>query len=272
MNRKDVPGLAGSVCLGALAGFALLTMVVIGRDGAPLFMDSGLHTWSDSHRPTVALAVARGLTATGTGVWPYALVVLAGVIAGRTARQRVIAAAMGLGCLLAGQGLRYGVLHLVARPRPPEQDWATHASGWSFPSGHTSTSAITALLLIIAVLLRSPRGRRTTAVVIGCWAVAVGLTRVYLGVHWFTDVLGGWLYALAWVGLVVGVGTRWWERREERGRRVPVPVQGAGRQGPGAVGRTSGGPGSGVVRAGTGHAGRPRRFVGGLRLGGERVL
>ncbi|MFF2848423.1 phosphatase PAP2 family protein [Streptomyces sp. NPDC058001] len=247
MNRKEVPGLAGSVCLGALVAFALLTMVVIGRDGAPLFMDGGLHTWSDAHRPTVALAVARGLTATGTGVWPYALVVLAGVIVGRTARQRVIAAAAGLGCLLVGQGLRYVVLNLVARPRPPEQDWATHASGWSFPSGHTSTSAITALLLILAVLLRSPRGRRTTAVVIGCWAVAVGLTRVYLGVHWFTDVVGGWLYAIAWVGLVVGVGTRWLERGEERGRRVPVP------------GRQEKGGGAGGVSLGGEERVRPRR-------------
>ncbi|GAA3124474.1 phosphatase PAP2 family protein [Streptomyces rameus] len=203
MKRGEVAELAGSCGLGAWTAFGVMTMVMVGRDGTPLWADRGLLNWSVAHRPDGVVALARGLTATGTGVVPYALAVLAGIIAGRTLRQRALAVALCLACLAAGQALRYGVMTLVARPRPPLTDWRTHASGWAFPSGHATTAALAAGLLIIAVVLRGPRGRILYALVIGAWGALVGLTRVYLGVHWFTDVVGGWLFALGWLGVCV---------------------------------------------------------------------
>ncbi|WP_328320771.1 phosphatase PAP2 family protein [Streptomyces sp. NBC_00388] len=208
MNRRGAADLAVSAALGTLVAFVLLAMVVAGHHGAPLLTDSGLLSWSVHHRPPVAVAAARGVTATGTGAIPYLLAVLAGVIAGRTARQRVTAAVRCLGCLIAAQCLRYGVMALAGRPRPPSGEWDTQASGWSFPSGHTTTSAVTAGLLIASVLLRAPHGRRTIAAGIGCWAVLVGLSRVYLGVHWSTDVVGGWLFALCWLSLCFRLALR----------------------------------------------------------------
>ncbi|MGV9991509.1 phosphatase PAP2 family protein [Streptomyces sp. NPDC003374] len=208
MKRGEVAELAGSCGLGAWTAFGVLTMVVVGHEGIPLFTDAGLLSWSAGHRPDMAVAFARGLTDTGTGVVPYALAVLAALIAGRTPRQRALAVALCLGCLGAGQALRYAVMALVVRPRPPLTDWATHASGWSFPSGHTTTAALTAGLLIIAVRIRGPRGRTVLAVVIGGWGALVGLTRVYLGVHWFTDVVGGWLFALGWLGVCLWAAAR----------------------------------------------------------------
>lgn len=209
MNRKDVSELAGSAGLGAWTAFGVLTMVVLGHEGAPLFGDEDAVSWSVAHRPDVALAVARGLTATGTGVIPYALLVLAGLLTGRTARQRLLAATLAPACLATGQGLRYGVMELVARPRPALGNWATHASGWSFPSGHTTTAALTAGLLILAICVRAPHGRTPLCLAVGCWGALVGLTRVYLGVHWFTDVVGGWLFAVGWLGVCVCAGA-WW--------------------------------------------------------------
>lgn len=209
MKRGEVAELAGSCGLGAWTAFGVLTMVVVGHDGIPLFADAEILSWSVGHRPAVAVAFARGLTATGTGVVPYALAVLAGIIAGRTSRQRALAVALCLGCLGAGQALRYAVMALVARPRPPLTDWSTHASGWAFPSGHTTTAALTAGLLIIAVRVRGPRGTTPLTLVIGGWGALVGLTRVYLGVHWFTDVIGGWLFALGWLGLYLCAVARW---------------------------------------------------------------
>ncbi|MCX4856133.1 phosphatase PAP2 family protein [Streptomyces canus] len=209
MKRGDVAELAGSCGLGAWTAFGVLTMVVIGHDGAPLFTDGDLLTWSVGHRPDVAVAFTRGLTATGTGVIPYVLAALAGIIVGRTLRQRALAAALCLACLGTGQILRYAVMALVARPRPPRTDWQTHASGWAFPSGHATTAALATGLLIIAVLVRSPRGKTPLALVIGIWGALVGLTRIYLGVHWFTDVVGGWLFALGWLGVCL-CAVAWW--------------------------------------------------------------
>ncbi|MFD4610560.1 phosphatase PAP2 family protein [Streptomyces sp. NPDC058440] len=208
MRPRETAGLAGSVGLGAWTAFTVLGLIVAGR-GSPLSVDGTLLSWSLGHRPAAAVAVARGLTATGTGAVPYLLVALAGLAVGRTVRQRTAAAALGLGCLLAGQAVRYGVMELVARPRPPRQDWAAHASGWSFPSGHTTTSALTAGLVILAVTVRAPHGRTAGCLVVGCWGALVGLTRVYLGVHWFTDVIGGWLFAAGWLGLCLGAAARW---------------------------------------------------------------
>ncbi|MFG2500617.1 phosphatase PAP2 family protein [Streptomyces sp. NPDC048441] len=213
MNRRDVADLAGSVGLGAWAAFGVLNMIVIGRDGTPLAQDDQVLAWSLHHRPDEVVALARGVTATGTGIIPYALVVLAGVLAGRTVRQRVAAAALALVCLAAGQAVRYGLMAAVQRPRPPHADWATHASGWSFPSGHATTAALTAGILILAVRVRAPRGRNLLTGVIVAWGLLAGLTRALLAVHWSTDVLGGWLFAIGWGGLFLCAASWWLPQR-----------------------------------------------------------
>ncbi|EMF01795.1 MULTISPECIES: phosphatase PAP2 family protein [Streptomyces] len=206
MIRRRTAAAAG---LAALAGFALLAGIVTARGGSPLPVDRALLSWAVGHRPATAVTAIRRLTDTGTGAIPYVLAAVAGVIAGRTKRRKLIAAAASLLCLGAGQLLRRAVLHLIGRPRPPAGEWATHASGWSFPSGHATTAALTAALLITAVLLRSFPGRTLVVAVIGCWGAAVGLTRVHLGVHWFSDVIGGWLFALAWYAACVVAAARW---------------------------------------------------------------
>ncbi|MFA3842885.1 phosphatase PAP2 family protein [Streptomyces aureus] len=208
-RRSDVADLAGSVGLAAWVGFGVLTMVVVGLPDRPLFWDERALVWSAGHGPPVVVALARGLTATGTGVIPYVLVALAGIIAGRTARHRLICAALAMGCLAAGQAVRYGLMTLIDRPRPPHADWRTHASGWSFPSGHTTTAALAAGILVVALLVRAPRGQAALVVAVGGWGALVGLTRVYLGVHWLTDVLGGWLLSIGWLGLCL-CAAAWW--------------------------------------------------------------
>ncbi|MFI9808399.1 phosphatase PAP2 family protein [Streptomyces sp. NPDC052301] len=213
MRPRIVAESAGTVALGAWTAFAALTAVVVSDRGGPFSLDRGLLSWAVEHRPPVAVAAARGLTATGTGVVPYVLVVLAGLIAGRTARGRLVTVPLGVLCLGAGQVVRYGVMEGVGRARPPGHDWQTRASGWSFPSGHTTTAALTAGLLVIALFLRAPRGRTALCLLVACWGAGVGLTRVLLGVHWFTDVAGGWLFAAGWLGACVCAVARWLPER-----------------------------------------------------------
>ncbi|MFI8261213.1 phosphatase PAP2 family protein [Streptomyces sp. NPDC085665] len=189
--------LAAGLCA---ALFALLTALVAARHGAPFGLDEEWHQWAVRHRPAVAVALARGITATGSGPVPYGLAVAAGLIAGRGTRGRAAAAAGALGFLLIAQAVRYAVMYAVARPRPPVADWAALATGFAYPSGHAATSALVAGLLAWAAWrTATPAAARLYGALAACWAVTVGLTRIYLGVHWPTDVLGGWLYALTWL-------------------------------------------------------------------------
>lgn len=211
MNRWRAAPPALSVAAGCAVALAVLAVLAVHGRGAPVLADQQLQEWSVGHRPAPAVAVARAVTYTGSGVIPYALAAAAGVFArrGATVRQRVVAAVITLGCLVGGQAVRYEVMDLAARPRPPVGQWATHASGWSFPSGHTTTAALTAGLLIGAVLVRGSRCGNALVLLIGSWGALVGISRVYLGVHWSTDVLGGWLFSMFWLCLCAGLLARY---------------------------------------------------------------
>lgn len=203
----------GAVLIGFVGLLGLTAVVLTARHGSVLPIDRAAHTWSLHRRPAALVTAARVVTATGTGVFPYAAAVAAGLTAGRDIRHRLAYAAGALAFLLLGQALRFGLMEAVGRPRPAVGDWATHASGFAFPSGHATTSALMAGLLVAAIghrarLYRARAAASGTstcaaavAVLLGCWAAAVGVSRVLLGVHWATDVVAGWLFAAVWLGL-----------------------------------------------------------------------
>lgn len=192
------------IAIGATVACFLLVLLtaVVFWHGRPFGVDLALHRWSVTHRPGGVRQTAAVITATGTGVVPYALAAIAGLVTGRGPRGRVLAAIRTMLVLAAIQLARFGLAYLLGRHRPPAADWAVHASGYSFPSGHTVTSATAAGILIWALWPRLAGARRTAATAgIAAWAVAVGLTRIYLGVHWPTDVLGGWLMTVTLLGV-----------------------------------------------------------------------
>ncbi|MBY2918828.1 phosphatase PAP2 family protein [Rhizobium leguminosarum] len=89
---------------------------------------------------------------------------------------------------------------LVARPRPDIVPHLVEVSDLSFPSGHAMVSAVTYLTLG-ALLARTQRYRSTRIFVMGVGvflAVIIGLSRIYLGVHYPTDVLAGWCAGALW--------------------------------------------------------------------------
>jgi undecaprenyl-diphosphatase len=114
---------------------------------------------------------------------------------------------------------------LFHRPRPDLVPYAAVASGSSFPSGHSMMSAVT-FLSLGALLARSQERKRLKAYFL-LTAVAltlmVGVTRVYLGVHWPSDVLAGWTAGSVWA-LLCWLVAQWLQRRhtlEQAGEHTP---------------------------------------------------
>jgi undecaprenyl-diphosphatase len=151
--------------------------------------------------PTWLEESARDITGLG-GHAILTLMTLAAVIyllmAGKRGAAVLVVAAIAGGMLLS-TGLKLG----FERPRPDLVPHATRVYTASFPSGHAMLSAITYLTLG-ALLTRVQKRRRIRAFIMGL-AVAltllVGISRVYLGVHWPSDVLAGWSVGAAWASL-----------------------------------------------------------------------
>jgi undecaprenyl-diphosphatase len=111
----------------------------------------------------------------------------------------------------------------VSRDRPSLVDPVATAHGKSFPSGHAMSSTITygALLLILLPLL--PVARRRLAIIgTAVWVLLIGFTRLALGVHYISDVLGGYALGGAWLLLTTAAFEIW---REERGLRRTAPLE-----------------------------------------------
>lgn len=90
---------------------------------------------------------------------------------------------------------------VIGRARPELADRLVRAGGYSFPSGHATQSAAIWGTLALLVASQLPRHRRVVWATGTAVAVAVGASRIYLGVHWFTDVIAGWTLGATFVGV-----------------------------------------------------------------------
>ncbi|MDQ0453793.1 phosphatase PAP2 family protein [Rhizobium paknamense] len=121
------------------------------------------------------------------------------VAAGKYRNAALIALAMSLGAA-AETGLKL----LFSRARPDVVPHLVEVQTMSFPSGHAMMSAITYLTLG-AMLARSQPNWRLRAFVFGCGVfltLLIGISRIFLGVHWPTDVMAGWTVGSAWALIV----------------------------------------------------------------------
>ena len=90
----------------------------------------------------------------------------------------------------------------TARVRPDAHGHLVPVDSLAFPSGHSANAALVGLCLAL-LLPRTPR-TRAIAVWVAVWlAILVGISRIMLGVHWPSDVIGGWAFGLFWVLLLL---------------------------------------------------------------------
>ncbi len=148
--------------------------------------------------PTWLQEAIRDLTALGS---PAVLVLAVGAVWGylRMAGQGAMS---WLALASAGGGLLVATIlkALFSIARPDAVFHATVASGYSFPSGHAMMSAVVYLTLAALIARLAPR-TRLRLYVMGMAALLtglVGLSRIYLGVHWASDVAAGWAAGAAW--------------------------------------------------------------------------
>ena len=100
----------------------------------------------------------------------------------------------------------------VNRTRPEAADHLVPVFSLSFPSAHAANSMI--LWLAIALLLPRREWRPAATIIALLIAFAVGLSRPMLGVHWPSDVVGGWAFGAAWVLAMIDLAERWPARKQ----------------------------------------------------------
>lgn len=178
--------------------------VVIGRDPGPTPGDETAFEVIEWLQTGALTDVAKVISFLGSGGFTWGL---AGVCAALLAwRRRWVE----FWVLLAGMAItQIGIVEIkdaVARPRPPEP--LASSEGFAFPSGHAAHSVIYLWLAATIVLRLRPGMARATAVVVtGIVLTAlVGLSRVYLEVHYMSDVSGGWALGAAAFSLCAAIG------------------------------------------------------------------
>ncbi len=216
---RPVVAVAGGVAV----GWILLAVWVRGYTPDVPPPDSAIHEWILQHRTDSTIHIAQISSWFGQTDVALPLIVVAGLAATQSTRRLGRVRAGVLLVSLGGIGVVIGLRlnDFVGRVRPPLADWAGAAGGSSFPSGHTTAATIAAGLVAWTLTRRiaDRRGQIATWAAAGIWAGAVGWSRVWLGVHWPTDVICGWLFAASFLILARGIQLKWWP-----GDAPPAPV------------------------------------------------
>lgn len=175
---------------------------------------------AEFHDSDVAIAVLNAVSYLGKPIFLLFAVGLPGLWILRHGGRKLVVF-LAVTCL--GGGVVDTIVKVaVGRPRPEVDEPIIEAFGKSFPSGHSMQAVVCygALLLVFLPLLH---GRVRIAAVTGTvlLVLAIGLSRLALGVHFISDVLGGYVLGAAWLAAAVAAFEIW---REERGRRPTRPM------------------------------------------------
>lgn len=193
------PVLVGGALTAALFAGQAWVLLAVRRDTGPARLDEPVLGWFVEHRDPALTAVMHAASTVGDS--PATTVVVLLVVVGLWWSGRPSTAVAGAVAMLGSPLVSSGFKRLYDRPRPPLEDHLTTITGSSMPSGHTFNAAVVAGVLAVAVLpaLRHSASRAVVVVVALAATAAVGVSRLYLGAHWLTDVLAGWMLGGAWL-------------------------------------------------------------------------
>lgn len=187
-----------------LACFGELLREVKTHTGLVSTADPWLATAVAAHRIGWIAMLFKLLTWLGSSVFLIPVAIVIAFLMWRT--HRTLWPALSLGLAIAGAGALYDVIKpLVGRMRPPVAlQYGRPDTDWSFPSGHATQSAsFYAMLAVVLTTWIWPRRRLVVSLGAAFIVAIVAGSRLYLGVHWLTDVLAGLALGLAWVSILM---------------------------------------------------------------------
>ena len=194
------------------------------RNAATRALDENITLWFVANATPLLTTISRVVTFFGSvGALSFGSLLVGVILATRRSFYRLHALALATG---GGALLNIALKHLFHRQRPVLENPLVTLSSYGFPSGHTMGATIFygVLALIVTYWMRS-WPRRVLTGWLAAFAIAlIGTSRIYLGAHYFTDVIGAVAVGLAWLAFCwTGVETlrRW------RGRSLDKPVQDA---------------------------------------------
>jgi len=193
-----------AVVVAALCAWAFggVTQDVVGHDELAR-VDPRFESFVISHRVAWATGLMKSVTWLGSTVVLIPLVLIVG---GYFVLRRRDWKPLGkLGATLLGAVLLYDLVkHLVARARPPARfEVGYRFSGFAFPSGHAAQGLAVWGMLALLTAGAMPKRRYVPFVVALLIVLLVGTSRIYLGAHWLSDVLGGYALGGLWLSLLV---------------------------------------------------------------------
>lgn len=187
----------GLAALAVFAGFALVVAA-----GITQTIDERTLRWFQTHRTPALDELMIEVTTLGDGVVLWMLVIVSCVFLWQTRHHwSVYLLLIGV---IGGSFLNEALKVAFGRPRPSVVPGLDPVSSMSFPSGHAMVSLITygSVAYLVARLEPTPRLRRTTWFFAGLIILAIGISRMYLGVHYPSDVVAGFVAGLAWLAFV----------------------------------------------------------------------